>query len=227
MAIINVRVRATSAPCWIRLPLEPQIRELRENLEKAVPNRNRTLPKLTTVTEEQLTEINCLHLSFPYNFASPPRPETKTTLAEFVRDNEREFPYAIQDLVDKLKLDSFSAESFDHHLDRNLLATAGHLSAVTVAKLIHYCLLILESEAEILAGGAIGSGLSGTPDANRLAHAVAAKMNQYPSRTKVPEYDHVGQFLSAVQHPIVGKGVSNAAVNRWGDHQQLRTLARC
>jgi hypothetical protein len=192
-----------------------------------VPNRYRTLPKLTIVTEEQLTEINRLHLSFPYNFASPPRPETKTTLGEFVRDNEKEFPYAIQDLVDKLKLDSFSAESFDHHLDRNLLATAGHLSAVTVAKLIHYCLLILESEAEILASGAIGSGLSGTPDANRLAHAVAAKMNQYPSRTKVPEYDHVGQFLSAVQHPIVGKGVSNAAVNRWGDHQQLRTLARC
>ena len=195
--------------------------------KRLVPNRNRTLPKLTTVTEEQLTEINRLHLSFPYNFASPPRPETKTTLAEFVRDNEKEFPYAIQDLVDKLKLDSFSAESFDHHLDRNLLATAGHLSAVTVAKLIHYCLLILESEAEILAWGAIGSGLSGTPDANHLAHAVAAKMNQYPNRTKVPEYDHVGQFLSAVQHPIVGKGVSNAAVNRWGVHEPLRIPARC
>jgi hypothetical protein len=199
----------------------------RENLEKVVPNRNRPLPKLTTVTEEQLTEINRLHLSFPYNFASPPGPETKTTLAEFVRDNEKEFPYAIQDLVDKLKLDSFSAESFDHHLDRNLLATAGHLSAVTVAKLIHYCLLILESEAEILAWGAIGSGLPSTPDANHLAHAVAAKMNQYPNRTKVPEYDHVGQFLSAVQHPIVGKAVSNAALNRWGVHHRLGIPARC
>jgi hypothetical protein len=195
-------------------------------LEKAVPDRNRTLPKLTTVTEEQLMEINRLHLSFPYNFASPPRPETRIMLAEFVRDNEKEFPYAIQDLVDKLKLDSFSAESFDHHLDRNLLATAGHLSAVTVAKLIHYCLLILESEAEILAWGAIGAGLSGTPDANHLARAVAAKMNQYPNRTKIPEYDHLGQFLSAVQHPIVGKGVSNAAVNRWGADEQLQIPVR-
>lgn len=116
-----------------------------------MPNRNRALPKLTTVTEEQLTEINRLHLSFPYNFSSPPGPETKATLAEFVRDNEKEFPYAIQDLVDKLKLASFSAESFDHHLDRDLLATPGYLSAVTVAKLIHYCLLILESEAEMFA----------------------------------------------------------------------------
>ena len=147
-------------------------------------------------------------------------------LAEFVRDNEKEFPYAIQDLVDKLKLDSFSAESFDHHLDRNLLATAGHLSAVTVAKLIHYCLLILESEAEILAWGAIGSGLPGTPDATHLARAVAAKMNQYPNRAKIPEYDHLGQFLSAVQHPIVGKGVSNAAVNRWGADEQLQIPVR-
>jgi hypothetical protein len=195
-------------------------------LEKAVPKRNRTLPKLTTVTEEQVTEINRLHLSFPYNFSSPPRPETKATLAEFVRDNEKEFPYAIQDLVDKLKLDSFSAESFDHHLDRNLLATPGHLSAVTVAKLIHYCLLILESEAEIFAWGANGSGLSGTPDANHLAHAVAAKMNRYPNRAQVPEYDHLGQFLSALQHPIVGKGVSNAAVNRWGIRQQVWTPER-
>lgn len=173
-----------------------------------------------------MTEINRLHLSFPYNFASPPRPETKIMLAEFVRDNEKEFPYAIQDLVDKLKLDSFSAESFDHHLDRNLLATAGHLSAVTVAKLIHYCLLILESEAEILAWGAVGSGLPGTPDANHLARVVAAKMNQYPNRAKIPEYDHLGQFLSAVQHPIVGKGVSNAAVNRWGAPEQLQMPGR-
>jgi len=101
-------------------------------------------------------EINRIHFNFPYNFGPAPRPGTKTTLAEFVRDCESEFPYAIQDLVDKLKLETFGAESFDHHIDRQLLATPGHLSAVTVAKLIQYCLLILESEAEILAGGAIG-----------------------------------------------------------------------
>jgi hypothetical protein len=197
-------------------------------LEKVVPNKKRPLPKLTTVTEEQLTEINRLHLSFPYNFASPPRPETKITLAEFVRDSEKEFPYAIQDLVDKLRLDSFSAESFDHHIDRNLLATAGHLSAVTVAKLIHYCLLILESEAEMIAWGAIGSTLPGPvmPDASHIARAMAAKVNRYPNRTELPEYDHVGQLLSAVRHPIVGKAVSNAAVNRWGVPERWRMSTR-
>ena len=70
-----------------------------------------------------MTEINRIHFIFPYNFAPAPRPGTKTTLAEFVRDCEKEFPYAIQDLIDKLKLDSFSAESFDHHIDQEF---AGH-----------------------------------------------------------------------------------------------------
>jgi hypothetical protein len=191
-------------------------------LEEVVPNRKRPLPKLTTVTEEQVTEINRIHLRFPYNFASPPRPETKTTLAEFLKDHEKEFPYAIQDLVDKLKLDSFSAESFDHHIDRNLLPTPGHLSAVTVAKLVHYCLLILESEAERVAWEAIGAG---RPDVNDIAHAVAARMNRYTSRTQVPEYDHIGQFLSAVQHPIVGRAVGNAAANRWGAHERFEIPA--
>jgi hypothetical protein len=189
-------------------------------LEKAVTNKKRSLPKLTTVTGEQLMEINRIHFNFPYNFGPAPRPGTKTTLAEFVRDCECEFPYAIQDLVDKLKLETFGAESFDHHIDRQLLATAGHLSAVTVAKLIHYCLLILESEAEIITSARIDRGLSGTPDAHDIASAVAAKVNRYESCLKIPEYDHLAQFLSAVQHPIIGRAVSNAAVNRWGMSEQ-------
>lgn len=115
-----------------------------------------------------------------------------------------------------MKLDSFSAESFDHHIDRNLLATPGHLSAVTVAKLIHYCLLILESEAEMIAWGRVDLGVPGMPDAHDIASAVAAKVNRYENRADIPEYDHVGQFLSAVKHPIVGRAVSNAAINRWG-----------
>jgi hypothetical protein len=192
-----------------------------------VPNRKRSLPKLTTVTDEQVTEINRIHFSFPYNFASPPRPGTKTALAEFIRDYEKEFPYALRDLVDKLKLDSFSAESFDHHIDRNLLATPGHLSAVTVAKLIHYCLLILESEAEMIAWERIDFGIPRMPDAHEIARVVAAKVNRYENRTKIPEYDHVGQFLSAVKHPVIGRAVSNAAINRWGLSERLGLPAPC
>jgi hypothetical protein len=186
-----------------------------------VSNRKRGLPKLTAVTDEQLTEISRIHFGFPYNFAPAPRPETKTTLAEFVRDYEKEFPYAFQDLVDKLQLDSFSAESFDHHIDRSLLATPGHLSAVTVAKLIHYCLLILESEAEMIAWRRIELGVPGMPDAHDIASAVAAKVNRYGNRADIPEYDHVGQFLAAVKHPIVGRAVSNAAINRWGMNERF------
>jgi hypothetical protein len=173
------------------------------------------------VTDQQATEINRIHFGFPYNFAPAPRPETKTTLAEFIREHETEYPYAIQDLVDKLKLESFSAESFDHHIDRNLLATPGHLSAVTVAKLIHYCLQILESEAEMITWRRIDQGVPGMPDVHDIAQVVAAKMNQYENRSKIPEYDHLGQFLSAVKHPIVGRAVSNAAINRWGLSESL------
>ena len=193
--------------------------------KKVVPNKKRSLPKLTTVTGEQVTEISRLHFNFPYNFGPAPRPGTKTTLAEFVRDCESEFPYAIRDLVDKLKLETFSAESFDHHIDRELLATPGHLSAVTVAKLIHYCLLILESEAEMIASARIDQGASGTPDARDIAGAVAAKVNRYESLLEIPEYDHLAQFLSAVKHPIVGRAVSNAAVNRWGTSEQHGIVA--
>jgi hypothetical protein len=186
-----------------------------------VPNRKRLLPKLTPVTDQQVTEINRLHFVFPYNFAPAPRPETKTTLAEFVRDCESEFPYAIQDLIDKLKLDSLSAESFDHHIDRNLLATPGHLSAVTVAKLIQYGLLILESEAEMISREGPNLGTAGMPDAQEIAQAVAVKVNRYKNRSKIPEYAHVEQFLSAVKHPIVARAVSNAAINRWGVNESV------
>ena len=175
-----------------------------------------SLPKLTTVTDEQATEISRIHFNFPYNFSPAPRPHTKTTLAEFIRVHEKEFPYAIQDLIDKLKLDSFSVESFDHHIDRNLLSTPGHLSAVTVAKLIQYCLLILESEAELITWARIDRGVPGTPDVHDIANALATKVNRYEDRDKIPEYDHVVQFLSAVKHPIVGRAVSDAAINRWG-----------
>jgi hypothetical protein len=181
-----------------------------------VLNRKRFLPRLTAVTDEQLEEINRIHFSFPYNFGPAPGPGTKTTLAEHVRDCEKEFPYAIQDLVDKLKLDFFSAESFDHHIDRNLLATPGYLSAVTVAKLIHYCLLILESEAEMITWTRIERGVPGAPDAHDIANVMAAKVNRYKDPNRIPEYDHLGQFLSAVKHPIIGRAVSHAAINRWG-----------
>ena len=190
-----------------------------------MPKRKRSLPKLTAVTGAQVTEINRIHFNFPYNFGSAPGTGTKTTLTEFLTDSEREFPYAIQDLVDKLKIDSFSAESFNHHIDRNLLATAGHLSAVTVAKLIHYCLLIMESEAEMITWVRIDRGVPGTPDARDIAGAVAAKVNRYLNCHEIPEYDHVGHFLSAIKHPIVGRAVANAAINRWGANDRFGVLA--
>lgn len=179
-------------------------------------NRKRSLPKLTAVTAEQATEINRIHFEYSYNFGPPPNPEAKATLAEFIRDQEAEYPYAALDLVDKLKLDSFGPESFDRHIDRNMMATPGHLSAVTVAKLIQYCLLILESEAEMVRWQRTDRGMTSVPDAQDIANAIAIKANRYKDRDKIPEFDYIAQFLAAVKHPIVGKGVSSAAINRWG-----------
>ena len=179
-------------------------------------NKKRSLPKLTAVTAEQATEISRIHFNYAYNFGPPPQPEPKTTLADFIRDHEAEYPYAAVDLVDKLKLDSFGAESFHRHIDRKMLATPGHLSAVTVAKLIHYCLLILESEAEMVRWQRTDRGVTSMPDAQDIANAIGIKANQYQHRDKIPEYDYIAQLLAAVKHPIVGKGVSSAAINRWG-----------
>jgi hypothetical protein len=181
-----------------------------------VANRKQSLPKLTAVTAEQVTEINRIHFKYSYNFGPPPNPGSKATLAEFIRDQEAEYPYAALDLVDKLKLDSFGPESFDRHIDRNMLATPGHLSAVTVAKLIQYCLLILESEAEMIRWQRTDRGVTSMPDAQDIANAIGIKANQYQHRDKIPEYDYIAQLLAAVKHPIVGKGVSSAAINRWG-----------
>ena len=179
-------------------------------------NRKQSLPKLTAVTAEQATEINRIHFKYSYNFGPPPNPESKATLAEFIRDQEAEYPYAALDLVDKLKLDSFGPESFDRHIDRHMLATPGHFSAVTVAKLIQYCLLILESEAEMVRWQRTDRGVTSMPDAQDIANAIAIKANRYKDRDQIPEYDYIAQLLAAVEHPIVGKGVSSAAINRWG-----------
>ena len=171
---------------------------------------------MTAVTAEQATEINRIDFKYSYNFGPPPNPASKATLAEFIRDQEAEYPYAALDLVDKLRLDSFGPESFDRHIDRNMMATPGHLSAVTVAKLIQYCLLILESEAEMVRWQRTDRGVTSMPDAQDIANAIAIKANQDKDRDKIPEYDYLAQLLAAVKHPIVGKGVSSAAINRWG-----------
>src|SRR5271157_5076474 len=164
-------------------------------------NRKQPLPKLTAVTAEQATEINRIDFKYSYNFGPPPNPASKATLAEFIRDQAAEYPYAALDLVDKLKLDSFGPESFDRHIDRNMMATPGHLSAVTVAKLIQYCLLILESEAEMVMSQRTNRSVAHRPDAREIANAIAIKMSQYQDQDGIPEYDHAAQLLAAVKHP--------------------------
>jgi hypothetical protein len=85
----------------------------------------------------------------------------------------------------------------------------------------------LESEAEMITSARIDRGMAGAPDAHDIANGVAAKANRYKNWDKIPEYDHVGQFLFAVRHPIVGRAVSNAAINRWGLSERLGMPSLC
>jgi hypothetical protein len=54
------------------------------------------------------------------------------------------------------------------------------------------------------------------PDVRDIANEIAIKANRYKDHDKILAYDHVAQLLAAVKHPVVGKGVYNAAINRWG-----------
>jgi hypothetical protein len=67
----------------------------------------------------------------------------------------------------------------------------------------------------------IDRGVPGSADAHDIANAVATKVNRYETSQQIPEYDHLGQFLIAVKHPIVGRAVWNAAINRWGLSEHL------
>jgi hypothetical protein len=68
----------------------------------------------------------------------------------FLREFQVTFPFAQTNILDKWNVTSFNAESFNHYIDRAQLSVPGTLSAKTMAKLIVYCLRIMEAEHEIL-----------------------------------------------------------------------------
>jgi len=78
---------------------------------------------------------------------------------------EEAFPFAQTDVLDKWKVKTLNAETFNYYIDRTKLAVAGSLSATTTAKLIAYCLLIMEAEHEALQAARVEALRFGRPGA--------------------------------------------------------------
>jgi hypothetical protein len=173
------------------------------------------LPTVRSSTAEELQVIRriALRTRHPYNFGPAPNPKTHTSLEEFIQSWESSHPFAVADVVDKWNLESLNAETFDRFIDRTKLSVPGYLSAVTTARVIAYCLLIIEAEHEALQAYWLKKLQFVRPDAQDVVNSLAAR-----TRAARPEsnLDHSRQFADAVKNPVVEAGVNNAAVNRWG-----------
>ena len=97
------------------------------------------------------------------------------SLEDFLREFQETFPFAQTDILDKWNVSSFNAETFNHYIDREQLAVPGILSARTTAKLIVYCLRIMEAEHEILQAGWVRSLRRVGTDAQDLVNSLGAR----------------------------------------------------
>lgn len=152
----------------------------------------------------------------PYDFGPEPDSKTHTSLEEFMQSWEEAFPFAQADVLDKWKVNSLNAEVFNHYIDRTKLTVPGTLSATTTAKLIAYCLLIMEAEHEALQVARVEALRFARPDAQDVVNSLAARARQVGPKQKGVELHYSVQFCDAVRNPIIKAGVNNAAVNRWG-----------
>lgn len=136
---------------------------------------------------------------------------------------EEAFPFAQEDVLDKWKVKTLSAEKFNYYIDRTKLAVAGNLSATTTAKLIGYCLLILEAEHEALQGARVEGLRFRRPDAQDVVDSLVSRARRLRPKKDGMELDHSVQFCEAVRNPVIKAAVSYAATNRWGLREKDRS----
>jgi hypothetical protein len=164
-------------------------------------------PPFEHLTPEQILAIRDVRLNFPYNFAQPPAPEIRWSLADLI-DHAR-FPMSKLDPCDKWSIREFSLENFLRVLDANRIGQPGYLAPVTVAKVIAYGLQIAESTTEtmqVLAGLEKWTGEDIVAQLRSLAEAALLDDDFSPWR----------HFWIAAQHPTVRWAINNALMNRWG-----------
>jgi len=146
-------------------------------------------------------------LNFPYNFAEPPCPEIRWSLADLI-DHAR-FPMARLDPCDKWAIRDFGLENFLRVLDAKRLGEPGYLAPATIAKVIAYGLQIAESTTEtmeVLAGLQTWTGEEILAQIRSLADAALIDDEFSPWR----------HFWIATQHPTIRWAINNAMMNRWG-----------
>jgi hypothetical protein len=173
--------------------------------------------KVWKLDEEELASIRLIAGREPhlYNFADSDA-TTHLSLEEFLRLFEETFPYAQTDILDKWDVSSFNAEVFNYYINREQLTVPGILSARTTAKLIVYCLRIIEAEHEILQASWVRSLRRVGTNAQDLVNSLGARGARVDPARAGSELDYTLQFGAAIRNPVVQAGVNNAAVNRWG-----------
>jgi hypothetical protein len=158
------------------------------------------------VTADELIEVSRVRLNHPYNFAEPPYPAIHWELVDLLHHSR--FPFARHDACDKWGFQAISLENFYRLIEPDTVAEPGHLSVLTVAKVVAYALEVAEATAEGMASGQrTPRGEQILEEINRLQHAC---MQAYT------ELSPWRQFYVAVRHPVVRYAVNNALMNRWG-----------
>ena len=159
----------------------------------------------------------------PYDFGAEPDSKIHISLEDFIQSWEAAFPFAQADVLDRWEVKLLNAEVFNHYIDRSKLAVPGTLSAATTAKVIAYCLLIMEAEHEALQAARVESLRFERPDAQEVVDSLAARARRVRPKKEATQLDHSVQFCEAVRNPVVKAGVNNAAVHRWGLREKKRS----
>jgi hypothetical protein len=173
--------------------------------------------KVWKLDDEELASVRLIAARepHPYNFAACDSME-RLSLEDFLREFQEAFPFAQTDILDKWNVPSFNADSFNHYIDRAQLTMPGTLSAKTTAKLIVYCLRIMEAEHEILQADWVRSLRRVRTDAQDVVNSLSARAGRVIAIKAGSELDYSLQFCAAVRNRVVQAGVNNAAVHRWG-----------
>jgi hypothetical protein len=160
------------------------------------------------LSADEILALRELQLNYRYNFAEPPYPPIRWELFELI--NHARFPVATADTCDKWNCKAISPENFFQVLDRDRLAEPGFLSALTIGKLVCYCLLVAESTSESFPAVAEGVELRADTLLERI------QLNADHLSPGIEEYSPWRQFFAAARHPVVRWAVNNALMNRWG-----------
>lgn len=167
-----------------------------------------TVARFRELSGDELIEISRIRLDFSYNFAEPPVPRIRWGLVDLLA--HARFPLARTDACDKWRCRCLSIDNYSRFISERSIADPGGLSALTVAKVIAYCLEIAEATAEALVQSDRESILSGEV----LLKEIARLRDRY--RCTLAELSPWRHFYVSVRHPVVRYGINNALMNRWG-----------